>query len=85
MTKQKKPNIYAQTVPFTVNDGLRLGRLLLLLPQGLGGFKLVHLGATQGHSWASTLAAWRQRQQTVLVRGAGGGGFVGVGWGGTEN
>lgn len=27
----------------TVNDGLRLGGLLLLFPQRLGGFKLVHL------------------------------------------
>lgn len=67
------------TAPFTINDGLRLGRLLLLLPQGLGGFELVHLGATKRHSGASTLAAWPRGRRTVLVRSAGGGGFVGRG------
>lgn len=35
---------------FTVNNGLRLCRLLLLFPQRLRGFKFVHL--------------WKTRQQT---------------------
>lgn len=35
---------------FTINNGLRLGRLLLLLPQRLGGFQFVHLWETTASS-----------------------------------